>query len=233
MTLSDLDLLDIQIHALFRHDDAGRITTTNEPDPEPAPRVFWGRTTSGDLWRFRDDVPADAVATMEMMLAAEPPLTDLTDNSPVPQAILDELARVGPIAEVEHGPAWYIPDTLPPSTVAAIVGEEDVASLRPRYPYLADHLAELSPCAAVHREGVVVTVCTSVRITHQACEAGFDTIPEVRGRGYGPDAVAVWAAAVRATGRIPLYSTSWDNQASRRVAEKLGLVQYAVDLSIT
>ena len=43
--------------------------------------------------------------------------------------------------------------------------------------------------------------------------------------------VAAWAAAVRASGRLPLYSTSWDNVASQGVARKLGLVLYGADLS--
>jgi hypothetical protein len=32
---------------------------------------------------------------------------------------------------------------------------------------------------------------------------------------------------------IPLYSTSWQNQASLALARKLGLIQYGADLHIT
>ncbi len=60
----------------------------------------------------------------------------------------------------------------------------------------------------------------------------LETFEEYRGRGYVPAVVAEWARAVRATGRIPLYGTSWDNLASRAVARKLGLIQYGVGLSI-
>ena len=45
-------------------------------------------------------------------------------------------------------------------------------------------------------------------------------------------AVAAWALAVRKEGRIPLYSTSWDNLASRSVARKLDLILYGTDFSI-
>jgi hypothetical protein len=34
-------------------------------------------------------------------------------------------------------------------------------------------------------------------------------------------------------GRTPLYSTSWENEASLALAKKLGLPQYGVDLHIT
>jgi hypothetical protein len=37
---------------------------------------------------------------------------------------------------------------------------------------------------------------------------------------------------MRASGRIPLYSTSWTNTASLAVARKLGLVAYANTWSI-
>jgi len=37
---------------------------------------------------------------------------------------------------------------------------------------------------------------------------------------------------MRASGRSPLYSTSWTNTASLAVADKLGLVAYASDWSI-
>jgi REP element-mobilizing transposase RayT len=54
---------------------------------------------------------------------------------------------------------------------------------------------------------------------HHAAERG-DTI------------TAAWALAMRGSGRIPLYSTSWMNTASLAVARKLGLVAYASDWSI-
>jgi hypothetical protein len=38
---------------------------------------------------------------------------------------------------------------------------------------------------------------------------------------------------VRELGRMPLYSTSWDNTASRALARSLGLVQYGATLQLT
>ncbi len=61
----------------------------------------------------------------------------------------------------------------------------------------------------------------------------METLEEFRGRGYAAAVVAAWARAVRASGRIPFYSTSWDNIASQAVARSLGLIQYGSELSLT
>jgi predicted GNAT family acetyltransferase len=63
-------------------------------------------------------------------------------------------------------------------------------------------------------------------------EAGVETIERFRGRGYGTTSVVAWAAAIRREGRVPLYSTEWENKASRALASSLGLVCYGEDLHI-
>jgi predicted GNAT family acetyltransferase len=82
-------------------------------------------------------------------------------------------------------------------------------------------------------DGHAVAVCGSVRQTGQAYEAGVETVLAYRGRGYAARAVAAWAGVVRALGRVPLYSTSWQNTASQSVARKLALIQFGSDLHIT
>jgi len=42
-------------------------------------------------------------------------------------------------------------------------------------------------------------------------------------------AVGVWAAEVRRLGLVPLFSCSWENGASRRLAARLELRIYAED----
>jgi RimJ/RimL family protein N-acetyltransferase len=71
--------------------------------------------------------------------------------------------------------------------------------------------------------------CHSSRIGRIADEAGVETPIEHRGRGYAPMAVAAWARRVQALGKLALYSTSWGNRASQRVAEKLGARLYGED----
>ncbi|MEZ4720114.1 MAG: GNAT family N-acetyltransferase, partial [Caldilineaceae bacterium] len=84
-----------------------------------------------------------------------------------------------------------------------------------------------SPLLARLVDGVPVSICFCARRSDVAAEAGLETAPSFRGRGYAARVTAAWAAEVRAGGRIPLYSTAWDNQASRSVARKLGLTAYA------
>jgi RimJ/RimL family protein N-acetyltransferase len=66
-----------------------------------------------------------------------------------------------------------------------------------------------------------------------AHEAGVETVPTFRGRGFAAQVVAAWVGAVREMGFVPLYSTSWENEASRSVARKLSLIQFGSDLHIT
>ena len=91
--------------------------------------------------------------------------------------------------------------------------------------YIPD-LARIGAVSAVVENGKAVSICHSARRSVDAEEAGVNTIPSHEGKGYGTAAVACWARIVKENGRIPLYSTSWDNTASQRVARKLGLRMY-------
>jgi RimJ/RimL family protein N-acetyltransferase len=59
-----------------------------------------------------------------------------------------------------------------------------------------------------------------------AAEAGVETLEAFRGRGLATAAVACWARAVQRSGRLALYSTSWDNAPSQAVARRLSARLY-------
>lgn len=113
---------------------------------------------------------------------------------------------------------------ITPSTTHLLSGE---------FAWLADELTVRNPVMAVVVDGSAVSVCFSARATRHASEAGVETLPEHRGRRHAGAVTAAWADAVQRQGRIPLYSTSWENHPSRRVAARLGLIQYATDFHIT
>jgi RimJ/RimL family protein N-acetyltransferase len=225
--------MELHTAALFRHDAAGRIVTTNEPDGDRAPRLYLGRTRGGNLWRFRDDLPPSLVRDLDTILSAEPIVTDLRQPPTCLAALHGALAAHAPVADTWQGPAWYFPDAIsPPSNIVAILPSTRHL-LREHYPYTAEHLEELQPCLAVVDNGAAISICSTVRLTGAAAEAGVDTVEAFRGRGYATAVSAAWALAIRQSGRIPLYSTSWDNLASRGVARRLGLILYGVDCSLT
>lgn len=232
---SNLELMELQVEALFTHDDSGRLVAINEPGGGQAPRFFLGRTRDGNLWRFRHDLPEDIVRRLEALAASEPAGGDLAAMPrclEAMQAILreDGEARVG-----HHGPAYRFPDCLPAPTGVTRITASNRQLLRRLPAYLDDverGLDVYEPRLVVVAEGVAVSICNSARLTDRAAEAGVETLDGYRGRGHATTVVAAWAQAIRERGRIPLYSTSWDNLASQAVARKLGLVQYGADWSI-
>ena len=78
-----------------------------------------------------------------------------------------------------------------------------------------------------------VSICCSARIAPAAAEAGVDTLPEYRGRGYGLAVTAHWAQQVQLSGRLALYSTWWENAASLALVRRLGGQLYAEDFHLT
>jgi predicted GNAT family acetyltransferase len=89
-----------------------------------------------------------------------------------------------------------------------------------------------TPIVAFIVNGSAVSVCCSARKSNQAIEASLFTVDQYRGKGIASYLVAEWSRHVRNLGYIPLYSTSWDNLQSQRVAQKLGLIQYGIDFNI-
>ena len=81
--------------------------------------------------------------------------------------------------------------------------------------------------------GYPVSVCFSARSSEAAAEAGVETAVGYRARGLAASVTAAWAMAVKASSRVPLYSTDWSNTPSLSLARKLGLEPYAADWSLS
>jgi RimJ/RimL family protein N-acetyltransferase len=236
MKYNNLELALMHTEALYVHDEGGRLVRINEPDPEhPAPRFFLFRTSSGNLWRTRDDLPDHLAAKLNELGAEEPVARDIEALHQPPHHLAEYtelLQQHAPISDTYAGPAFYLPELQPPEEAVTIT-PENLAVLKTHFPYTLSTYAELAPVAAHVEDGVAVAVCYSARITAQCAEAGVHTIEAYRGRGYAVQVVRGWAAAVSASGKLPLYSTWWENEASQAVAAKLGAVFYGSDFSIT
>jgi hypothetical protein len=155
--------------------------------------------------------------------------------APPPQcygAIRAALHAHAPIASEYRGPCYCAPMDIPPLPGATLVTQDNMPVLEPWFVDLLPELNARQPVAAVLERDVAVAACFCARITVRAAEAGVETVPAFRGRGYAAAAVAAWAAALRRRGRLPLYSTSWENLASQGVARKLGMQHYGEDWSI-
>jgi hypothetical protein len=226
------DLMRLHIEALFTHDAAGDLVRVNEPNGARAPRFFVGRTADDLVCRFRHDVDRDLRRELEAAIEDER-LCDHGLESPMSASRFEAiLARSAPIWRTETGPAFSFPSELPTSVGAIRITDGNAHLLRPHLePWLPDVLLG-GPMFAIAVDGHAVAVCCSVRRTGTAHEAGIETVAAYRGRGYVAPVVSAWAQAVRDLGRVPLYSTSWQNAASRAVARKLGLIQFGNDLHI-
>ena len=217
---------DLHLHTLFLLDSDGRIRGTREPGSEPGPRFSLIRGRTSCAWAVRADVAPEVAEALNGLARTEPAVADFRD-APVHA----ERYRTLVDGEVYFGPAFTFPKTIrqPDDTVR-------VSAL----PILARHFsgwtaAEIpgrAPIAAVVDDGHAVSVCFCARRSGAAAEAGLETAEAYRGRGFGAQVTAAWALAVRASGRVPLYSTSWENGASLAVARKLGLVAYACGWSL-
>ena len=233
---SDLQLLQLQVDALFTHDQRGRICAVNEPDGDRAPRFFFARSKEGNIWRCRDDVPDETVRALDALAAEEPIGDDLRAEPRNLDAFLAALRLDRESASIECGPAYRFPDALPHPNNVRRITRADLHLLHALVRDLDDtarYFEEREPLIAIIEDNHVVSLCYSARLTDQAAEAGVETLEAYRGRGYAPAVAAEWARSIRASGRIPLYSTSWDNLASQAVARRLRLVQYGTDSSLT
>lgn len=232
--MSNREWMEIHINTLFQCDAAGRLRCVNEPGNPPAPRFYMGRTSEGNCWRFRYDLPAEMVAQLELLCQSEPVTADFQALPQNYAAIKTLLASQSPVESEYRGPAYWVPETVTASPAALLLGEATIAVAQPHFPWLtsADPYYAMGPVAAVMVDGRAVSLCFCSRTPGLATEAGLETAAGYRGKGYAGAAVATWAAAVRQRGCRPLYSTSWDNLASQRVAAKLGLICYGEDWSL-
>lgn len=232
--LDDLELMAAHARALFTHDARSRLLSVNEPGGGgPATRLFLGRTRRGNLWRFRADLPEPLVEELEALCGDEPAGGDLRSPPRHAAAYARLLEAHAPVREVEAGPAYRFAEYPEPERPLLALTEADAGVLRGGFEDLVEELPGWQPFLALLEGGRAVSVCRSVRITPEAHEAGVETLPEFRRRGYARDVVAGWALAVRSLGAVALYSTSWENAASQAVARKLCLVQYGADFHIT
>ena len=224
---SILSTSDLLLQILFSLDDDYRIVGTREPDPSPGPMFFLIRGKEDHAWAVRSNVPLDVAKELDALAREEPPIADFRDD-PVNAKRYRSLIE----GRVDSGPAFEFPKEI--ATATGTVFVEDRDQLEYHFTgWTKDEIPHRTPIVAVIDDGHAVSVCFCARRTDVAAEAGVETAVEYRGQGLAPRVTAAWASAIRASGRVPLYSTSWTNHASLAVARKLDLVVYASIWSIS
>ena len=231
---------DLHLKTLFVLDGEGRIVSTREPGARRGPLFSLVRGATSCAWAVRADVPINLASELDRLARNEPPAMDLR-HAPLHAeryvSLLEDRIASGQLAVTKtrqsHGPAFAFPDSLPPSGDAVPIDDERLLEHHFRGWVSGEIAAGCAPMLAIVEEGHPVSICFCARRSEVAAEAGLDTAEAYRGRGYGPRVTAAWARAIRACGRIPLYSTSWTNHASLAVARKLSLVAYASSWSLS
>jgi hypothetical protein len=221
---------DVQLRTMFVLDGRGRIGSSNESNTPPAPLFALIRGVSSCAWAMRADVPETVAAEVERLARQERPLDDLQNPNAAQLNANAYLALLG--GQINSGPAFTFTDRIAHSADVTLIDKLELLE-RNFCGWVDAEIPWRAPIVAVMDHGYPVSVCfCATRASEKTVEAGLETAPAFRGLGFAPRVTAAWAAAIRASGRIPLYSTAWTNSASRAVARKLGLIQYAVDWTI-
>lgn len=228
--MPDTRLMRLHTNALYRFTPEGKLLAANRWDGGEAPRAYLARTPDTHYWFFRHDLPTTVCDSL--LRFGVPPHGD--SNTASFESTCEQIVgRHAPIQEVGGGPAYAFPTSTQPDA-------GNIARITPSNAHLlaadmADWLPDVPHCQpffACLEDGRAVAVCASVRISGAADEAGVETIAGSRRRGYATAVIRAWAHAVVAAGKVPLYSTSWDNQASQQVAARLGLALIGSDFHI-
>lgn len=218
-------LVEIQLDALLVRDAAGRLVATRDPAPRPAPRLHLGRSREGNVWATRRDLDPARDAALHRLCEAEPALAR-SDACDAPACRARVLELLAPVAAEAGGPCYVLPERLPRDDRAREIEASERGAWSEAFPWLAAEFEAVAP-VAIAFAGRPAAICHAPRgLTPFAAEAGVETLAPFRRRGLAAAAVACWARAVQRSGRLALYSTSWENTASQALARRLGARRY-------
>ncbi|MFQ5380969.1 MAG: GNAT family N-acetyltransferase [Dehalococcoidia bacterium] len=231
---SALDLARLHLDILYRRTADGLITASRDPEVTPPP-VHLFRTVDGNIWAFGE--PAHGLAReLDSLLRELGTVVDICAREPDPP--IAEQARALAFEHIRYrGPAFVAGEPVQPAFGVTVIDSVRSLPTEEQGPlaWISRVQERELPLALVRdREfgGRVVSVCHSARSTEAGAEAGVETAPEARRRGFGKAAVAAWAAAIQASGRLAFYSTEWENAPSRKIAARLGFECYGEDVHV-
>lgn len=221
--MDELTLMTAHCAALFVQNEDRELVCVNDWHRRPAPVYWMGFSHKGIVWRFRMDVAVETRAEIERLIGDES-----TDPSLRWPKHHDSYCALLHEARATSGPTYRLSAHSARSDHSVRrVSLADAAVLRGSglEAWIPD-IPHQQPMFVSLEDGRAVAVCASVRTTPIADEAGVESLPRSRRRGHATAAVAAWSQAVLGAGKVPLYSTTWDNLASQAVARHLGSVAF-------
>jgi GNAT acetyltransferase len=224
--LSDIELMKIQAETLYVLDIKNRIIRINESYQAHSPAVFFGKTKECMVTYFHHELPESIIEEVIENTAESIDIMNLC-------RIIEKYKMV---KEIYIGPAYKFNHVDCSSDLAngvIVINESNRHLLMNHFPILMNELEERTPAVGYLLNNEIVSVCCCARKSPKAAEASLKTIEGYRGKGYAQQVVLEWSKEVTKLSLIPLYSTSWDNLSSQKVAQKLDLVQYGMDFSIS
>ena len=227
--LSAVELINLHVEVLLPHTSSSRIEYWNGENPSP--RFYLGRTVEGNIWRFRMDLSDEICEELEGLCKTEP--ADAHGQPKHEDAFKRILSGHGPIERIWCGPDFWFSDGVPPSSGAVAIDQDNASLLQGELEGWTEEVSKNMPLYAIVEESRAVSVCGSVAVSEVVQEAGVETLATHQRRGYATKVVSAWASAVERLGAKPMYSTSWENAASRGVASRLGLSMYGSNFHIT
>jgi hypothetical protein len=227
------ELARLRFEALYHRDRRGRLVSVNEWTGGPAARFHLMRTARNSFEQFRADLADDLVVRLGELRAQEPIGRRQGKWPRLRSKYLELLAFHAPVARVWAGPVFTFPDDMAADVRTVSINATNGHLLRGGFDDWLPDIRYRQPFCAVVEDNRAVSICASVRITDAVHCAGVETLAGHRRRGHAACAVAGWALTVRSLGANPFYTTSWDNEASRRVAARLHLVPIGIDFHVT
>tara|TARA_B100000315_G_scaffold156614_1_gene145105 strand:+ start:400 stop:1086 length:687 start_codon:yes stop_codon:yes gene_type:complete len=225
-----VELIALHSETLFTLDERGDMLMSNEPFApcrKRATRLYLGWNESGSVARFRNDIDEETRDRFRHWLADR-----MLAPYRSPDGLDDLCSLFGvPVAEARFGPAYMMREASTVSSSAVVIDRSN-ADLLPVGSLVEGEIDHIDPSFMVIRNGGSVSTCLTVRLTDRSIEAGVDTLEAHRGQGYAVESTAAWVNASLDADLIPFYSTSEDNVASQRVAEKVGFTWFATELGI-
>lgn len=225
---------DLYIKTNFVLDEHGRIISTREPGAKRGSLVAVSKSLQACALAVRADIPPAIASEIERLSQLETPPLDLQQGPTqshryialLISRITPDQASVRKTIESD-GPAFDFPSRLFHSREVVVIEDEQLLNRNFSGWVPGEIEAGRGPVMAIVEGGYPVSICFCARRSDTAAEAGVETAEAYRGRGYASRVTAAWALAVRNSGRVPLYSTTWSNKASLAVARKLNLSMYA------